>query len=137
MSATISPRDVVHAFSRETGLPLWLLDDEVPLDLEATREQFAERVIGQPEAVSQVVDLLATMKAGLNREHKPLASFLFLGPTGVGKTELAKVLAAATGRLAGETLRELPATEWGGRQGSDLDFAHDGARRRASRDLRR
>lgn len=38
---------------------------------------------------------------------------------------------------AGETLRELPATEWGGRQGSDLDFAHDGARRRASRDLRR
>lgn len=93
VSATISPRDVVHAFSRETGLPLWLLDDEVPLDLEATREQFAERVIGQPEAVSQVVDLLATMKAGLNREHKPLASFLFLGPTGVGKTELAKALA--------------------------------------------
>lgn len=90
---TISPRDVVHAFSRETGLPLWLLDDELPLDLEATRKQFAQRVIGQPEAVSQVVDLLATMKAGLNREHKPLASFLFLGPTGVGKTELAKALA--------------------------------------------
>ncbi len=89
----IAPRAVVAAFARETGLPLWLLDDAVPLDLSATRDWFAERVIGQPEAVSLVVDLLATVKAGLRREHKPLASFLFLGPTGVGKTEMAKSLA--------------------------------------------
>ncbi len=89
----ITPRAVVAAFARETGLPLWLLDDALPLDLSATRDWFAERVIGQPEAVSLVVDLLATVKAGLSREHKPLASFLFLGPTGVGKTEMAKSLA--------------------------------------------
>lgn len=89
----IAPRTVVAAFSRETGLPLWLLDDAVPLDLTATRDWFVERVIGQPEAVSVVVNLLATVKAGLSREHKPLASFLFLGPTGVGKTEMAKSLA--------------------------------------------
>ncbi len=89
----IAPRAVVAAFAREIGLPLWLLDDAVPLDLSATRDWFAERVIGQPEAVSLVVDLLATVKAGLSREHKPLASFLFLGPTGVGKTEMAKSLA--------------------------------------------
>ena len=86
-------RDVVAAFARETGLPLWLLDDAVPLDLSATRDWFAQRVIGQEDAVSRVVDLLATVKAGLSREHKPLASFLFLGPTGVGKTEMAKSLA--------------------------------------------
>ncbi|MFM9963219.1 MAG: AAA family ATPase [Planctomycetaceae bacterium] len=89
----IAPRAVVAAFARETGLPLWLLDDAVPLDLSMTRDWFAKRVIGQPEAVSLVVDLLATVKAGLSCEHKPLASFLFLGPTGVGKTEMAKSLA--------------------------------------------
>ena len=86
--------EVVAAFARETGLPPLLLDDQVPLDLEATREWFAQRVIGQPEAVARVLDLLAMTKARLARPRKPLASLLFSGPTGTGKTEMAKALAA-------------------------------------------
>ncbi len=84
---------VIAGFSRETGLPLVLLDDAVPLHLDETREWFARRVIGQPEAVDRVLDLLAIVKARLARPRKPLASFLFIGPTGTGKTEMAKALA--------------------------------------------
>src|SRR5262249_40052588 len=85
--------DVLAAFTRETGLPRALLDPEVPLDLARTREWLASRVIGQEEAVDLVVELLAATKAGLSRPRKPIASLLFIGPTGVGKTEMAKSLA--------------------------------------------
>lgn len=88
----ISAANVTERFSTETGLPLFLLNDETPLDLQATHEWFAERVIGQPESVNLVVDLLATVKARLTRAGKPIASLLFIGPTGVGKTEMAKSL---------------------------------------------
>jgi ATP-dependent Clp protease ATP-binding subunit ClpA len=86
--------DVTAAFARETGLPLVLLEDDVRLDLAEARAWFEKRVLGQAEAVDQVVDLLATVKAALNRPRKPIASLLFIGPTGVGKTEMAKALAA-------------------------------------------
>ncbi len=89
----LTAADVTAAFSRETGLPLFLLDDAVPLDLAATRSSFASNVIGQDEAVDLVVDLMATVKARLARPRKPIASLLFIGPTGVGKTEMAKALA--------------------------------------------
>jgi ATP-dependent Clp protease ATP-binding subunit ClpC len=85
--------DVTQAFSRETGLPLSLLEESVPLNLEQTRAWFARRVIGQGEAVEIVVDMLAAVKAGLTRPQRPVASLLFIGPTGVGKTEMAKALA--------------------------------------------
>ena len=85
--------DVALAFTRETGLPGWMLDDRIPLDLDAAREWVAARVIGQPEAVDLVVNLLAVLKAQLNRGDRPLANLLFIGPTGVGKTEMAKTLA--------------------------------------------
>src|SRR6185436_2913096 len=70
-----------------------LLDDRIPLDLDRTAEWFARRVIGQPEAAARVLDLLARIKARLARPRRPLASLLFIGPTGTGKTELAKALA--------------------------------------------
>ncbi|HZZ81245.1 MAG TPA: AAA family ATPase, partial [Gemmataceae bacterium] len=89
----LTAQDVTRAFSRETGLPLSLLDETVPLDLPKARTWFAERVIGQTEPLDLVVDLLATVKAGLTRPRKPIASLLFIGPTGVGKTEMAKALA--------------------------------------------
>jgi len=89
----ISADDIAAAFSRETGLPLWMLDDRVPLDLDAARGWVAARVLGQPEAVDLVVSLLALLKTQLNREDRPLAGLLFIGPTGVGKTEMAKTLA--------------------------------------------
>lgn len=89
----LTPEQVTAAFMRETGLPEVLLRDELPLDLDTTRTWFTQRVIGQPEAVEAVLDLLATIKARLNRPRQPLGSFLFVGPTGTGKTELAKSLA--------------------------------------------
>ncbi len=89
----ITEPDIISAFSRETGLPLFLLDDRVKFDLTSTNTWFSERVIGQQEAVNCVIDVLAMVKAELTRPNKPIASFLFIGPTGVGKTEMAKSLA--------------------------------------------
>src|SRR5262245_33386915 len=89
----VAEDDVLAAFTRETGLPRVLLDPAVPLSVAGTRQWFGQRVIGQAEAVELVVDLLATVKAGLTRPGRPIASLLFIGPTGVGKTEMAKALA--------------------------------------------
>jgi ATP-dependent Clp protease ATP-binding subunit ClpA len=85
--------DVLDAFARETGLPRVLIDPRERLDLGRLRGWLAERVIDQPEAVELVADLVATAKAGLTRPRRPIASLLFIGPTGVGKTEMAKSLA--------------------------------------------
>jgi ATP-dependent Clp protease ATP-binding subunit ClpA len=85
--------DVYAAFSRETGLPRLMLDSALPMPPGPVRQFFTERIIGQPGAIGLVTDLLATVKAGLSRPRKPLASLLFVGPTGVGKTETSKALA--------------------------------------------
>jgi ATP-dependent Clp protease ATP-binding subunit ClpC len=107
---TITEPEVTTAFSRETGLPLMLLDDAIPLDLSNARNWFGTRVIGQSEAVDHVINLLALIKARLSRPRKPLASFLFIGPTGTGKTEMAKALAeylfGSTNRMARFDLNE-------------------------------
>ena len=92
-AARVTAADVTAAFSRETGLPHFMLDDAAPLDLGQVRGWFAERVIGQPEAAELVADVLAAAKARLSRPRRPIASLLFIGPTGVGKTEMAKALA--------------------------------------------
>jgi ATP-dependent Clp protease ATP-binding subunit ClpC len=89
----VGAADVTAAFSRETGLPRVLLEPSERLDLDATHAWFSERVIGQPQAVQTIVDVLATVKAELSRPGRPIASLLFIGPTGVGKTEMAKTLA--------------------------------------------
>ncbi len=89
----LSALQVQSAFSRETGLPLFLLDDTIPLDLVAVRTAFQKQVMGQNEAVEIIINLLATIKVGLTRPQRPIASLLFIGPTGVGKTEMAKALA--------------------------------------------
>ncbi|MBI4748060.1 MAG: AAA family ATPase [Acidobacteria bacterium] len=91
--STLTTTEVTQTFSRETGLPLFLLDESIPLDLESVHSWFSQQVIGQPQAVDLVVDLLAAIKAGVTRPNRPLSSFLFVGPTGVGKTEMAKALA--------------------------------------------
>lgn len=89
----IPESEVFEAFTRETGLPRPLIDPDVPMDLARTRAWFESNVMGQPEAVELVVDLIATVKSGLARPNRPLASLMFIGPTGVGKTEMAKALA--------------------------------------------
>ena len=91
--SSITAKDVSSSFSGETGLPLAFIDDSVPLDPEETTQWLKERVIGQHEAVQHVVDLLCVVKLRLARPRKPLTSMLFIGPTGVGKTEMAKALA--------------------------------------------
>lgn len=88
----VEPEDVIKGLARFTGLPELLLNDELPLNTDEVRAFFDRRVLGQPEAVEAVVDLITLIKAGLTDPTKPFGVFLFVGPTGVGKTELAKAL---------------------------------------------
>jgi ATP-dependent Clp protease ATP-binding subunit ClpC len=92
-SLRLTPQDVILGLARTTGLPEALLNDQTKLDPQEVRRFFGARVLGQPEAQDAVVDLITTIKAGLNDPSKPFGVFLFVGPTGVGKTELAKALA--------------------------------------------
>ena len=86
--------DVVSAtFSRLTGLPERFISDTVPLNQAEIRAYFDERVVGQEEAVGAVADVVTLFKAELNDPTRPLGVLFFVGPTGVGKTELAKTLA--------------------------------------------
>lgn len=89
----ITAADVDRAFGAETGLPEVLIDESAALDPVGVEEWFRERLIGQDGAVALVVDAVSAIKARVTRPGKPLASFFFVGPTGVGKTELAKTLA--------------------------------------------
>ncbi|MDR0910590.1 MAG: AAA family ATPase [Spirochaetaceae bacterium] len=89
----VTEEDIAAVVSAWTGIPVSkMLSGELQkyLDLEKVLEQ---RVVGQDEAVEAVADAIRRNKAGLNDAARPLGSFLFLGPTGVGKTELAKTLA--------------------------------------------
>lgn len=85
--------EAVAAFIHATGLPEVILSDEAPMRVAEVRRYFEERLLGQPDAVDAMVDLVILLKAGLHDPQKPLGSFFFVGPTGVGKTEMAKVLA--------------------------------------------
>ncbi|HEX6800538.1 MAG TPA: AAA family ATPase, partial [Ktedonobacterales bacterium] len=86
--------DVVsQTFSRLTQLPEKMISDTIPLTQEEIRAYFNERVIGQEEAVNTVADVVTLFKAELNDPGRPLGVLFFVGPTGVGKTELAKTLA--------------------------------------------
>uniref|UniRef100_A0A832MM36 ATP-dependent Clp protease ATP-binding subunit n=1 Tax=Eiseniibacteriota bacterium TaxID=2212470 RepID=A0A832MM36_UNCEI len=91
--AELAMDDLVSALARLTGLPQDLLDERRTLDLEAVRGRFEARVIGQPEAVRCLVERLALLKAGVTDPGRPTGVFLFAGPSGTGKTELAKTLA--------------------------------------------
>ena len=86
-------QDVLATMSQLTGMPQQVLDDRERVDLAELRRFFSTRVIGQDEAVDAVVDRVAMLKAGLTDSSRPVAVFLFAGPTGTGKTELAKTLA--------------------------------------------
>jgi len=91
----VTQEDVAQVISKATGIPLEKLSDDESgrmLKLEKTLHQ---RIIGQHEAVAAVSKALRRARVGLKRPNRPIASFLFCGPTGVGKTELCKVLASA------------------------------------------
>ena len=90
---SVGRSDVIDFFSQESGIPRFIIDPEIPMDADQIKRQFNEQLFGQHAAIDQVVDVLTHVKTALNRTEKPIASFLFVGPTGVGKTELAKMLA--------------------------------------------
>lgn len=85
--------DVLATMAQLSGMPQQVLDDRERVDLSQLRAFFSARVIGQDEAINAVVDRIAMLKAGLTDPSKPIGVFLFAGPTGTGKTQLAKTLA--------------------------------------------
>ena len=101
-SNPITDRDILQTISASTGVPVDFLDDSTALDRLELRSFFEARVMGQSEAVDAVMDLVTLVKAGLTDPNKPFGVFLFVGPTGVGKTELARALAE---RLFGDPAR--------------------------------
>jgi ATP-dependent Clp protease ATP-binding subunit ClpC len=82
------------AFSWATGIPIALLDDTQPLAADDVVAQLRRRMVGQDQAVRRVAEAICVAKARLQPADKPLASLLFVGPSGVGKTELARSVAA-------------------------------------------
>ena len=85
---------VVRQFIAQTGLPEAFLRDEIPLAEEEVRAQFRQSVIGQEPAIAVAAALVTTFKAGLNDPTRPVGVLLFCGPTGVGKTQLAKAISS-------------------------------------------
>src|SRR5215213_3928505 len=93
--AEVGPEDIAQVVSRATGIPVSQLTEEERERLMRLEEQLHERVVGQEEAVEAVAEAVRRARAGLSDPDRPIGSFLFLGPTGVGQTELARTLAEA------------------------------------------
>ncbi|MGY1722965.1 ATP-dependent Clp protease ATP-binding subunit [Blastococcus sp. SYSU DS0533] len=91
----VEVQDIAEVVSRSTGIPVSQLTQEEMQRLLELEARLHERVIGQDRAVAVVAEAVRRSRAGLGDPDRPIGSFLFLGPTGVGKTELAKALAAA------------------------------------------
>jgi ATP-dependent Clp protease ATP-binding subunit ClpC len=89
----VEERNVLTAYSASSGVPRFLLRQDVPLRLERVESFFRERIVGQRAAINRVAEAVCTVKASLQPDTKPLANLLFIGPTGVGKTEVARTLA--------------------------------------------
>ncbi|CAN5896713.1 ATP-dependent chaperone ClpB [soil metagenome] len=89
----VDEEDVAEVVSRWTGVPVTRLMEGELAKLVRMEEVLHQRVIGQDEAVMAVANAIRRSRAGLSDPHRPIGSFLFLGPTGVGKTELARTLA--------------------------------------------
>ncbi|MCT7950155.1 ATP-dependent chaperone ClpB [Ancylothrix sp. C2] len=90
----VTESDIAEVISKWTGIPISKLVESEMQKLLHLEDELHKRVIGQEEAVTAVADAIQRSRAGLSDPNRPVASFVFLGPTGVGKTELAKALAA-------------------------------------------
>ncbi len=89
----VSEEDVAMVVSRWTGIPLMRLLEGEAEKLKTMEDILACRIVGQKEAITAIANALRRSRAGISEENKPLGSFIFLGPTGVGKTEVARALA--------------------------------------------
>ncbi|MEH2254297.1 ATP-dependent chaperone ClpB [Nostoc sp.] len=90
----VTEGDIAEIISKWTGIPISKLVESEKEKLLHLEDELHRRVVGQEEAVTAVADAIQRSRAGLADPNRPIASFIFLGPTGVGKTELAKALAA-------------------------------------------
>lgn len=93
LTETVGPDQIAEVVSRWTGIPVTRLGQNEKARLIGLGERLHKRVVGQDQAVEAVAEAVLRSRAGLGRPQQPTGSFLFLGPTGVGKTELAKALA--------------------------------------------
>lgn len=93
LKGEVTEEDVAKVVSRWTGIPVTRLLEEEAKKLERMEEILEKRVVGQSEAIKAIANAIRRARAGISEEKRPLGSFMFLGPTGVGKTETAKALA--------------------------------------------
>ncbi|MCM3713763.1 ATP-dependent Clp protease ATP-binding subunit [Alkalihalobacillus oceani] len=93
VKATIEVADIEAIIAKKTGIPVGKLQADDSAKLKHLAENLSKKVIGQKEAVEKVAKAIRRSRAGLKAKHRPIGSFLFVGPTGVGKTELTKSLA--------------------------------------------
>ncbi|HCY17799.1 MAG: ATP-dependent chaperone ClpB [Candidatus Nomurabacteria bacterium GW2011_GWF2_35_12] len=89
----VTAEDIAEVVARWTGIPLTKMLEEDRAKLQRMEEELKKRVIGQDEAIIRVCDVIRRSRAGIGDPNRPNGSFIFLGPTGVGKTELTKTLA--------------------------------------------
>lgn len=92
---TITDKDIAQVLKDKTGIPVTTILKGDQERLDGFKEKLMDRVKGQEDAIEAIVDAVTIAQAGLQDENKPISSFLFLGPTGVGKTELSKAVAEA------------------------------------------
>jgi len=89
----VTEEDIAKIVSRWTGIPVYKMLESETGKLVRMEEELSQRVVGQKEAIKIVSNAIRRSRAGISEENRPIGSFIFLGPTGVGKTELAKALA--------------------------------------------
>ncbi len=89
----ITAEDIAEVVARWTGIPLNKMLEEERAKLEKMEDELRKRVIGQDDAIKRVADVIRRSRAGISDPNRPIGSFVFLGPSGVGKTELTKALA--------------------------------------------
>ena len=95
INESVEPEDIAEIVSKWTGIPVTRMLESEKIKLLHMEDMLHKRVVGQDEAVRAVADAVRRSRAGLQNEKRPIGSFMFLGTTGVGKTELAKALAEA------------------------------------------
>src|SRR5574341_652698 len=89
----VTAEEIAYIVSKWTGIPLHQIEEEESAKLMRMEQELAKRVVGQIEAIESVSRAIRRSRAGIKNPNRPVGSFIFLGPTGVGKTELAKALA--------------------------------------------